>query len=415
MNDTTAASGALDGGIATKHYRIGTHRVVSPVQTLERVEPYLAEMGITRLANVTGLDRVGIPVVMAMRPNSRSVAVSQGKGVDLDAAKASAVMESVESWHAERIDLPTLYGSYNDLRGTRQVADPTRFPKTRSSRFHPDLKILWIESVNLCTAEPWWIPYEMVHTDYTVPTPPGHGCFPCSTNGLASGNLLVEAQSHAICEVIERDATTLWHHLPRAERAARQLDLATVDDTECRSILAKLEQAQLKMAVWETTTDIGVASFYGLLLPRDGAVEHIGAGAGTHPSRAIALSRTLTEAVQTRLTYISGARDDLLEDEFTLTGIEDKVAGARRLAGSAAPKRSFLQCPTIEKDTLTDDLQMLLDCLASCGLDQVYTVDLSKPNVPASVVRVVIPQLEPPHDDDSYLPGPRALAQEVGR
>ncbi|NNF76567.1 MAG: YcaO-like family protein, partial [Rhizobiales bacterium] len=254
-----------------------------------------------------------------------------------------------------------------------------------------------------------------VHTDYTVPTPPGHGCFPCSTNGLASGNLLVEAQSHAICEVIERDATTLWHHLPRAERAARQLDLATVDDTECRSILAKLEQAQLKMAVWETTTDIGVASFYGLLLPRDGAVEHIGAGAGTHPSRAIALSRTLTEAVQTRLTYISGARDDLLEGEFTLTGIEDKVAGARRLAGSAAPKRSFLQCPTIEKDTLTDDLQMLLDCLASCGLDQVYTVDLSKPNVPASVVRVVIPQLEPPHDDDSYLPGPRALAQEVGR
>jgi len=98
MNDTTAASVALDGGIATKHYRIGTHRVVSPVQTLERVEPYLAEMGITRLANVTGLDRVGIPVVMAMRPNSRSVAVSQGKGVDLDAAKASAVMESVESW-----------------------------------------------------------------------------------------------------------------------------------------------------------------------------------------------------------------------------------------------------------------------------------------------------------------------------
>jgi len=52
-------------------------------------------MGITRVANVTGLDHVGIPVVMACRPNARGLAVSQGKGLTLDAAKASAVMESI--------------------------------------------------------------------------------------------------------------------------------------------------------------------------------------------------------------------------------------------------------------------------------------------------------------------------------
>lgn len=241
MNAAIDTSSTPQKGEVTKRYRVGTHRAVSPALTLERIGPHLEKMGITRLANVTGLDRVGIPVVMAMRPNSRSVAVSQGKGVDLDAAKASAVMESVESWHAERIDLPTLYGSYNDLSSTTPLADPDRFPETRSNRFHRDLKILWIESVNLFTATSCWIPYEMVHTDYTVPTPPGHGCFPCSTNGLASGNHLVEAQSHAICEVIERDATTLLHHLPKAARNARRLDLDTVDDPECVSIIAKLK------------------------------------------------------------------------------------------------------------------------------------------------------------------------------
>lgn len=114
------------------------------------------------------------------------------------------------------------------------------------------------------------------------------------------------------------------------------------------------------------------------------------------------------------MTYISGARDDLLEDEFTLSGIELKAEGARRLIGAGQPARSFLECPTIEQDTLTGDLQMLLARLASCGLDQVYSVDLSKPEVPANVVRIVIPQLEPPHDDDTYLPGARARAQEVG-
>ncbi len=415
MNAPADTSCAPDGEPGMKRYRIGTHRVVSPAQTLKRMRPHLAAMGITRLANVTGLDRVGIPVVMAMRPNSRSVAVSQGKGVDLEAAKASALMESVESWHAERIDLPTLYGSYSDLAATRSTADLERFPLTRASRFHPSLRLLWIEASELQSGHAHWIPYEMVHTDYTVPSPNGSGCFPCSTNGLASGNTLVEAQCHAICEVIERDATTVLHHLSKQQRHTRRVNLQTVDDPECLSILAKLEEAGLEMAVWETTTDIGVASFYGLLLPKKGAVEHIGAGAGTHPSRAIALSRTLTEAVQTRLTYISGARDDLLEDEFTLAGIETKVAAARRLVGIAAPTRSFLDCPTVEQDALRDDLQMLLDRLSACGVEQVYSVDLSKPHMPVSVVRIVIPQLEPPHDDDTYQPGTRAEAVGAGR
>ena len=65
-----------------------------------------------------------------MRPNSRSVAVSQGKGVDLEAAKASALMESVETWHAERIDLPTLFGSYNDLQAGNRLVDPASLPQS---------------------------------------------------------------------------------------------------------------------------------------------------------------------------------------------------------------------------------------------------------------------------------------------
>ena len=72
-----------------KAYRHGTHRTVDPASTLARVQPYLAHTGITRIANVTGLDRIGVPVVMVCRPNSRSLAVSQGKGLTLDAAKAS--------------------------------------------------------------------------------------------------------------------------------------------------------------------------------------------------------------------------------------------------------------------------------------------------------------------------------------
>ncbi|KYF86628.1 hypothetical protein BE20_00300 [Sorangium cellulosum] len=104
------------GSPAPKGYLAGTHRQVPPEETLRRVRRLMPVMGITRIANVTGLDNIGIPVVMVCRPNSRSLSVSQGKGLDLPTAQASGLMESVEAYHAERIDLPLKLASYEELR-----------------------------------------------------------------------------------------------------------------------------------------------------------------------------------------------------------------------------------------------------------------------------------------------------------
>jgi ribosomal protein S12 methylthiotransferase accessory factor len=101
-----------------KQYRDGTHRLVSPRETLARVRPFLPTMGITRIAVVIGLDTIGIPVVMTIRPNSRSLAVAQGKGWDLDAAKTSAVMEAVESYHAEHTQLPLRLASGREMQAS---------------------------------------------------------------------------------------------------------------------------------------------------------------------------------------------------------------------------------------------------------------------------------------------------------
>ena len=78
------------GGRTAKTYTRGTHRTIPPGETLARLQPLLPQLGITRLANVSGLDTIGIPVVMSVRPLSRSLSVSQGKGLDLDSAKVSA-------------------------------------------------------------------------------------------------------------------------------------------------------------------------------------------------------------------------------------------------------------------------------------------------------------------------------------
>src|SRR4051812_19172250 len=98
-----------------KAFRQETHRTTSPTETVARMKTWMGLMGITRIANLTGLDRIGIPVVAVYRPNARSVAVSQGKGVTLAAAQASGLMESIEAYHAENLNLPLRLASYREM------------------------------------------------------------------------------------------------------------------------------------------------------------------------------------------------------------------------------------------------------------------------------------------------------------
>ncbi len=393
-----------------KSYLKGTHRIVAPAETLARVTPLLRDMGITRVANVTGLDRIGIPVVIVTRPNSRSIAVSQGKGVDLDSARASGVMEAVENYHAERIDHPLVLGSASDLSLDRALVDLEALPRLAGSGFHNDRQILWIEGEDLLAGRTRWVPYEMVHSNYTLPLPAGSGCFVASTNGLASGNHLIEAVNHGIGEVVERDSTSLWKQLDKPRRDATRIDLESIDDDSCRGLLGKLDAAGIEVAVWDTTSDVGIASFYCLILDRLSDVAHSGEGAGCHPARAVALSRSLTEAVQVRTTYITGSRDDLSPEEYENRGIAQKITRARHLMTGSGPLRDFRAVPSQDSANLAADLDWMLERLRAVGVRQVIALDLTKPKFGLPVARVVIPGLEGPDDHDFYVRGPRALA-----
>ncbi|MFM7593329.1 MAG: YcaO-like family protein, partial [Isosphaeraceae bacterium] len=69
----------------------------------------------------------------------------------------------------------------------------------------PDYSLAWVEGVDLMGGGATWVPYEMVHTDFTEPAAAGAGCFVCGSNGLASGNHMLEAIAHGLCELVERD------------------------------------------------------------------------------------------------------------------------------------------------------------------------------------------------------------------
>lgn len=273
-----------------------THRIVSPAVTLERLRPLLPMFGITRVANITGLDDIGIPVAAAYRPNSRNISVSQGKGLDLVSAKVSAIMEAVEGFHAEQILKPLKLATYEEISKSERVVKPDDLPSVPNTRFHVHLPILWIAARSLIDGETIWVPFENVHTNYTLPLPTGSGCFQASSNGLGAGNHLLEAISHGICEVVERDATALWRASGGAGNQAKRLSLSSVDDAACREVLERYERADLQVAAWETTTDVAISSFACMISSRSHSA--IADGMGCHPDRSTALLRALTEAAQ---------------------------------------------------------------------------------------------------------------------
>jgi YcaO-like protein with predicted kinase domain len=407
----SALDPAADPGL--KQFFRGTHRLASPEATLARLQPLLTAMGITRVGNITGLDRIGIPVAMSFRPNSRALAVSQGKGLDLEEAKTGALMESIESYHAERIALPLKFGSSQDLRATHRLVETDPLAQAKDSPFHSRLPLLWVEGYDLLRQETVWLPYELVSTDFTLPHPPGFGCFQASSNGLAAGNHLLEAVSHAICEVVERDALALWACLGPEERQRRRLRLDTIDDPGCSELLARFDTAGLDVMVWETTTDVGLPAFHCTIAEREPDPTHFfysARGAGCHPSRAIALSRALTEAAQSRLTFIAGSRDNVTRDDYDRARNQDSLESRKRQWMAEPAIRDFRQIADSQTATLRDDLLLELDRLRSAGIDRVIAVDLTRPDLGIPVVRAVIPGLEGLWEAWNYVPGARAQA-----
>ena len=400
---------ALSGRVA-KTFRRGTHRVVSPSETWDRVRPLASRMGITRVGNVTGLDRIGIPVAVAVRPNSRSVSVSQGKGLDLAQAMTSALMEAAEGFHAEELGQRFHLASYRALAAGRRVVDPARL-SSNGCAFDTELPMPWIEGFDLMHGGACWVPAELVHTDFTVQEAPHPRFFLAGGNGLASGNHFAEACCAAISEVVERDAVAVWRAQGIRERARRVMPEDSVDDADCRALLAAYRRAGVAVRIFEVTTDIAIAAFAcEIRVPSDfepGRV-HRYRGSGCHPDRAVALSRALTEAAQTRLTYITGIRDDLDPGDYAgapALGIdEDLLIGA--LQGTT--QRSFSEAPDFASDDVVQDVRATLARLRDAGMDEAIVVDLTREEFGIPVVRVVIPGLEGDSSHPDYCRGVRA-------
>ena len=406
----SAVAAMLQGRGAAIHRKTNLQRTCSHAETLTRLEPNVKRAGITRVADVTGLDRIGIPVVMVVRPNSRSLSVSQGKGATLTGAKVAGLMESLETFHAERITHPVILTRYMELCERADVVDPASIPTVRASRFHVNLPIPWVSGLDLIQGTPIFVPLEIVHTDFTIPRFPSSGCFLANTNGLAAGNSYLEAVNQGICEVIERDAVTLWNSAGR--RTGSRIDLETIDDPAVQSLISQIQEARCRIVIQEITSDVGVPVFSATLFDDCASSRSsipAAGGSGCHPDRVIACSRAILEAVQSRLTRIVGSRDDLTPRWFQSIPRDGRAFKNAQEMNA----KGFSDVPNFVHEFLEEDLEFLVERLIGAGLKRIIAVDLTKPEFGIPVVRVVIPGLEGPSQQAGYIPGARAARADA--
>ena len=371
----------------------GTWRTATIAQTWQRFSPLAKRVGITRIANITGLDTLGIPVFSSIRPRSRSLSTQQGKGVTVDAARVSALMESLETWHAEHLCNPARVGTAKSLRKLANVVDITLLAPG-PQRVTMSTNLRWIEGWDIVNQVAVWVPEQAVTLDCVFGKRQRY--FDVSSNGLASGNTMVEAAVHGLCEVIERDAEAQW----RRAGADRRLVLETVTDRNCRALLTHCERAGMRVWAWNITADIDVPVMAVALAedPRRPRLRELGVyqGFGCHPDAAIALSRAITEAAQTRLTYIAGARDDFFPFDYARATDPELLMQLWQQYGQP-PDESLdasSDAPGFDVARPTHVgavLHYLLDAVGTANASQVIAVDLQQPQLGVPVVKILVP------------------------
>jgi ribosomal protein S12 methylthiotransferase accessory factor len=310
--------------------------------------------------------------------------------------------------------VPLRRACYATLVRSEAALDPERLPVVGSeTRDLRRVALDWVSGWQLHTGDPVWVPADAV-LFRDQPDPPWH----LSSNGLASGNCLSEALAHAVAELIERDARTVqvlateYDHLPHTLRLVAgpprvspppghatppKLEYPFVDlESLPEPLLDAARQIHRSGAAVDLrwiASDVAVPVFDCLIYERQGESAMLHAGAGAHPDATVAARRALTEAAQSRATFIQGVREDL---RSAAVRARDTPTGG--WFDASVPRVDFADLPTQTFGDVVDDLRWMVAALERAGLSQVIAVDLSHPELPFAVARVIVPGLEAPLD-----------------
>ena len=379
-----------------------THRAIEPSKTIAEYKDKLKIAGITRVTDITHLDRIGIPVFSAIRPTAQDggVSIYAGKGAKKDQAKASAMMEGFERYSAEKQSID----DENSKLATLSEMDGEKFihpddliisNEVKSLDFEKERKIEWTLTKDIITENDYYIPSNAIFHPY-IPKDAKNtsAIFKGNTNGLASGNVLEEAVLHGMLEVIERDA---WSIFELTKKNKKCINIDNIENPLINELLEKFKKESINIKLMDLTADIDIPTIAATAddtILKDPALLTL--GIGTHLNPEIAVLRALTEVAQSRATQIHGTRED------TSRAVLMRKAGYERM--KKINKHYFeeennviIDLSDIEDkstDSLKKDIEITTNELKRNNIDKILFKNLTRKEIGINVVRVIIPGTE---------------------
>jgi thioglycine synthase len=299
-----------------------------------------------------------------------------GKGLDYDQCMVSAFMEFIERFCARITDKKMLIEArYKDVKV--YARDPRQFVLPLDSSYKKDSKIDWVWGYSLTRREPVLVPANMVFLPY-VTDRQEKNIAGSDSNGLASGNCIEEAILHGIMEVIERDARFIMEY---NYIAMPDVEIDHLKDKGIARLLKNLGEARIDVTIKDITNNIPVPSIGVFLEGASDGKKAMSYACGTYIHPEIALSRALTEALQ---LYPRCAN----YQEWLKSGPIDHLyrQGSRKVRLSAFAGAS---------DTdLKENINRCVETLKKFDAE-VIVVDISRPELSFSVVRICVTNLQP--------------------
>lgn len=393
-----------------------SYRERTPVQTWKQAAPLMSGLGITRLTDITRIDRLGLPVWASVRPRGRVMHVHAGKALRSDDARIGALMEAVEYAAAEPSGSPWKRRSMTLGRLARQFDGrfglPDLAPRVGLDA-QPDDKVATVDCELLNEASTMRLPATLVFAPFEGDV--AAALYGSPMAGLASGNSVAEASLHGLLEILERDAVSM----NKARDASSWVDTDSLPETFA-NLARRWSTLGVELAVRHVPSPVGLPCFEAFLHEAQTAGVRLAAGAGLHVDREIALARAVCEAAQSRLSLIHGARDDI-GLYFSKTAQVDEAQ--RQQAEGVLTARIFSRDRTVSlaavphcprhRESLQDVLDRVLVRVRQAGFAAVlrHCFELNLNGL--HVVKLVVPGCEDIELDRRRV-GPRLMARVLG-
>lgn len=375
--------------------RFSSIRCVPAETTLHHAQSHAQTLGISRVTDIARLDRIGLPVYASVRPRSQSNTVTYGKGLLPIDAQVGAYMEAIEFQYAEpdsQHGVQTQWGTPRDLTGAEEQEDTIlNYCPIANRKAELDEPLLLAKAEEIETGKSAWIPAELVfHPAPNV----GQRLFGSSSNGLASGNSVLEATVHALTEVIERDVWSFQFLKETAQTIHFRLNSPSLP----QSIQTAVQQAQkhgMEFIVRHVSNAYGLPFFCAYLYDQKSPSEkYFNGGWGCHHHKNIAFVRAICEAAQSRAAIIHGGRNfgEHNDDPQMSQAILERV---KRMKADREKHPDYDELPDLESDAnLEQQLELLIACIRKVTDHPIYRVVYTPPHSPLQVVRLLVPTLE---------------------